>query len=88
VRCSGHAAALLSEALYVVGGGNNSAGCADLVCLDLSGLATGQPLAWSTVASAEPRSAIASEGALLTAAPLHTQMRQLILDLGRIDCQV
>lgn len=60
---AGHAAALLSDALYIVGGGNNSAGCADLMCLDLGGLATGQPLAWSSVAKAEPRSAIASEGA-------------------------
>ncbi len=65
MRCelpAGHAAALLSDALYIVGGGNNSAGCADLMCLDLGGLATGQPLSWSSVAKAEPRSAIASEG--------------------------
>ena len=66
IRCqllpAGHAAALLSDALYIVGGGNNSAGCADLMSLDLGGLATGQPLAWSSVAKAEPRSAIASEG--------------------------
>lgn len=71
---AGHAAALLSDALYIVGGGNNSAGCADLVCLDLGGLATGQPLVWSSVASAEPRSAIASEGALLIVALLYTEM--------------
>ena len=45
-----------------MGGGNNSAGCADLMCLDLGGLATGQALTWSSVAKAEPRSAIASEG--------------------------
>ena len=63
---AGHAAALLSDALYIVGGGNNSAGCADLMSLDLGGLATGQPLAWSSVAKAEPRSAIASEGASLS----------------------
>ncbi len=66
---AGHAAALLSDALYIVGGGNNSAGCADLMCLDLGGLATGQPLAWSSVAKAEPRSAIASEGMLSITCP-------------------
>ena len=64
---SGHAAALLSDALYVCGGGNNSAGCADLMALDLGGMAKGTPLAWSAVAKAEPRSAIASEGLSLTA---------------------
>ena len=72
---AGHAAALLSDALYIVGGGNNSAGCADLMCLDLGGLATGQPLAWSSVAKAEPRSAIASEGvpgSLHLASPIGT----------------
>ena len=46
---TGHAAALLGDRLYVVGGGNNSAGCADLCCLDLSGLAAGRPLRWSAV---------------------------------------
>jgi hypothetical protein len=64
----GHAAALLGDILYVVGGGNNTAGCADLVRLDLTGLARGLPLRWSAVAAAEPRSAIASEGLSLTAA--------------------
>ena len=49
------------------GGGNNSAGCADLMALDLGGMAKGTPLAWSAVAKAEPRSAIASEGLSLTA---------------------
>lgn len=63
---SGHAAALLSDALYVCGGGNNSAGCADLMALDLGGMAQGTPLAWSAVAKAETRSAIASEGLSLT----------------------
>ncbi|EIE23784.1 galactose oxidase [Coccomyxa subellipsoidea C-169] len=65
---AGHAAAMLGDRLYVVGGGNNSAGCADLACLDLSGLAAGRPLRWSSVATAEPRSAIASEGLSLVAA--------------------
>lgn len=64
---AGHAAALLGDGLYVVGGGNNSAGCADMACLDLSGLAAGLPLKWRPVATAEPRSAIASEGLSLTA---------------------
>ena len=68
----GHAAALLSDALYIVGGGNNSAGCADLMCLDLGGLAIGQPLSWSSVAKAEPRSAIASEGPLSSPPSSHT----------------
>ncbi|CAL8471826.1 g11368 [Coccomyxa elongata] len=65
---AGHAAAMLGDGLYIVGGGNNSAGCADLVCLDMSGLATGLPLRWSSVTTAEPRSAIASEGLSLVAA--------------------
>lgn len=47
---AGHAAALLADTLFIVGGGNNSAGCADLAALDLGGLGTGQPLTWSTVA--------------------------------------
>jgi hypothetical protein len=39
---AGHAAALLGSTLYVVGGGNNAAGCADMYSLDLSQLPAGE----------------------------------------------
>lgn len=52
----------------MAGGGNNAAGCADMLALDLGGLGAA-PLAWAPVATAEPRSAIASEGLSLLAAP-------------------
>jgi hypothetical protein len=39
----GHAGDVLDSKLYVVGGGNNSAGCGDLLTLDLAGLG-GTPL--------------------------------------------
>lgn len=67
-RGAGHAGALLGDAWYVAGGGNNAAGCADMLALDLGGLGAA-PLAWAPVATAEPRSAIASEGLSLLAAP-------------------
>lgn len=67
-RRAGHAGALLGDAWYVAGGGNNAAGCADMLALDLGGLGAA-PLAWAPVATAEPRSAIASEGLSLLAAP-------------------
>lgn len=63
---AGHAGALLGDTWYVVGGGNNAAGCADMLALDLGPLG-GAPLAWAPVATAEPRSAIASEGLSLLA---------------------
>ena len=66
--CSGHAAALLDGAMYVAGGGNNSAGCADLVGLDLGGLGRGGQLAWRQLAAMPQRSPIASEGLSLSPA--------------------
>ena len=67
-RGAGHAGALLGDTWYVAGGGNNAAGCADMLALDLGGLGAA-PLAWAPVATAEPRSAIASESLSLLAAP-------------------
>jgi len=40
---AGHAGDVLDGKLYVVGGGNNTAGCGDLLALDLAGLG-GTPL--------------------------------------------
>ena len=54
--------------MYVAGGGNNSAGCADLAALDLASLGRGGPLAWRRVAAMSQRSPIASEGLSLTPA--------------------
>ena len=42
---AGHAAALLGSTWYIVGGGNNAAGCADMYSLDLSPLGKGARLA-------------------------------------------
>ncbi|KAK9821109.1 hypothetical protein WJX81_006949 [Elliptochloris bilobata] len=65
---AGHAGALLGDTWYVAGGGNNASGCTDMLALDLGGLGAA-PLAWAPVTTAEPRSAIASEGLSLLAAP-------------------
>ena len=54
--------------MYIAGGGNNSAGCADLVALDLAGLGRGGALTWRQVATMSQRSPIASEGLSLTPA--------------------
>ena len=67
-RWAGHAGARLGDTWYVAGGGNNAAGCADMLALDLGGLGAAL-LAWAPIATTEPRSAIASEGLSLLAAP-------------------
>lgn len=36
--CSGHAGAILGDTWFIVGGGNNTSGCADMYALDLSPL--------------------------------------------------
>ena len=65
---------MLGGQWYIAGGGNNSAGCNDLVALDLSGLG-GTPLVdtpalrWQAVATSEPRASIASEGLSITSLP-------------------
>ena len=71
---AGHAGDVLGGQWYIAGGGNNSAGCNDLVALDLSGLG-GTPLVdtpalrWRAVATSEPRASIASEGLSITSLP-------------------
>lgn len=70
--CIGHAGDIIGHTWYIVGGGNNNSGCTDTVALDLSPLASDQadqPLTWSTVSQAEPRSAIVSEGLIVEAIP-------------------
>lgn len=58
---AGHAGALLGTTWYIVGGGNNAAGCADMYSLDVSPLGNGA-LEWVLVGNTPPASAIASEG--------------------------
>lgn len=36
--CAGHAGAILGDTWFIVGGGNNTSGCADMYALDLSPL--------------------------------------------------
>ena len=71
--CTGHAGDVVGDTWYIVGGGNNTSGCTDTVALDLSPLGTSdqadEPLTWSTVSQAEPRSAIVSEGLIVAAIP-------------------
>jgi len=70
---AGHAGDVLGDSWYIVGGGNNTSGCTDMVALDLTPLATSDqtddPLIWSTVSQAESRSAIVSEGLTVEAVP-------------------
>jgi len=69
----GHAGDVIGNRWYIVGGGNNTSGCTDMVALDLTPLATSDqtddPLTWSTVSQAESRSAIVSEGLTVEAVP-------------------
>ena len=74
--CVGHAGDVIGDIWYIVGGGNNTSGCTDMVALDLipltsSGSAepTEEPLTWSEVSQAEARSAIVSEGLTVDAIP-------------------
>lgn len=71
--CAGHAGDVIGGTWFIVGGGNNTSGCTDTVALDLSPLAASdeadEPLTWSTVSQAEPRSAIVSEGLTVEAIP-------------------
>lgn len=66
---AGHASAILGSIFYVVGGGNNSRGCADMYALDLSELGTGA-LTWTLVGNTPPESAIAAEGLSLVTVPM------------------
>ncbi len=72
---AGHAAAVLGTTLYIVGGGNNARGCADMYALDLSNLglaATSEDLVlqWVLVGNTPADAAIASEGLSLLTVPM------------------
>eukprot|EP00887_Chlorella_sp_A99_P000351 scaffold13.g351.t1 len=63
---AGHAGAVLGHTWFIVGGGNNASGCADMYSLELSGL-PGGAAAWTLIGNTPVESAIASEGlSLLT----------------------
>lgn len=68
---AGCCAALLGHVWCVLGGGNNAAGCPDMWTLDLSFLGSGSPLPWHRVCEFDDRSALASEGGALCAAPAY-----------------
>jgi len=67
---AGHAAAVLGSVMYLVGGGNNSKGCADMYALDLSLLGSDKNLQWTLVGNTPADSAIASEGLSLLCVPM------------------
>lgn len=66
---AGHAAAILGSTLYIVGGGNNTRGCADMYSLDLSNFDTGHMI-WNLVGNTPAEAAIASEGLSLVTVPM------------------
>jgi acyl-CoA-binding protein/N-acetylneuraminic acid mutarotase len=64
---AGHAAAILGSLMFMIGGGNNSKGCADMYSLDLKNVGRDQgSLEWVLIGNTPPESAIASEGLSLT----------------------
>jgi hypothetical protein len=67
---AGCCSALLGNRWYVLGGGNNAAGCPELWCLDLVKLGV-DVLEWRQVSKFDPRAALSSEGASLVAAPAY-----------------
>ena len=48
---AGHSGAVLGDIWYIVGGGNNVKGCADLLAADLAALPTSNTLTWHVVTS-------------------------------------
>ncbi|KAL4422567.1 hypothetical protein ABPG75_008764 [Micractinium tetrahymenae] len=66
---AGHAGAILGATWFIVGGGNNTSGCADMYALDLSLLGSG-PVQWTLVGNTPVESAIASEGLSLLPVPM------------------
>lgn len=67
---AGCCSALLGNRWYILGGGNNTAGCPDMYMLDLVRLGVSE-LSWERVASFDARAALACEGATLVAAPAY-----------------
>lgn len=66
---AGHAGSILGNTWFIVGGGNNTSGCADMYALDLSPLGSG-PVQWTLVGNTPVESAIASEGLSLLPVPM------------------
>ncbi|KAI3430306.1 hypothetical protein D9Q98_004902 [Chlorella vulgaris] len=66
---AGHAGAILGDIWFLVGGGNNTSGCADMYALDLSALEAGT-VQWTLVGNTPVESAIASEGLSLLPVPM------------------
>lgn len=66
---AGHTGAVLGDVWYIVGGGNNVKGCADLLAADLSQLAASGTVTWHVVASVALRDPLSSEGIALVALP-------------------
>lgn len=66
---AGHASALLGSVMYMIGGGNNTKGCADMYALDLKNFGSG-PLEWVLVGNTPAEAAIASEGLSLLCVPM------------------
>lgn len=70
---AGHAGDVLGDSWYIVGGGNNTSGCTEMLALDLTPLAADEdseePLTWSVVNQEAARSAIVSEGLAVEAVP-------------------
>ncbi|PRW20510.1 acyl- -binding domain-containing 4 [Chlorella sorokiniana] len=66
---AGHAGAILGDTWFIVGGGNNTSGCADMYALDLSPLGA-EPVQWTLVGNTPVESAIASEGLSLQTVPM------------------
>ena len=67
---AGCCSALLGNRWYILGGGNNAAGCPDMYMLDLVRLGVSE-LSWERVATFDRRAALACEGATLVAAPAY-----------------
>lgn len=67
---AGHASAVLGSLMYLIGGGNNAKGCADMYSLDLKNINSDDPLVWTLIGNTPPESAIASEGLSLICVPI------------------
>ena len=67
---AGCSSALLGNRWYILGGGNNAAGCPDMWVLDLIKLGL-DALEWKQVSAFDVRASLSSEGASLVAAPAY-----------------
>ena len=67
---AGHASAVLGSLMYLIGGGNNAKGCADMYSLELKNIGSEDPLEWTLIGNTPPESAIASEGLSLVCVPM------------------